>query len=104
MSEAAVESRADLRGSDPAVAVAVRDLHKRYGAIEAVGGVSFDVRRGETFGFLGPNGAGKSTTIKMLCTLARPNGGSATVAGYDVVAERDDVRRNIGLVFQGTTV
>src|SRR6185503_8446884 len=74
------------------------------GEIEAVGGVTFDVPRGETFGFLGPNGAGKSTTIKMLCTLARPTGGSATVAGYDVMRERDDVRRNIGLVFQDTTV
>jgi ABC-2 type transport system ATP-binding protein len=86
------------------VAVAVRDLRKRYGEIEAVGGVTFDVPRGETFGFLGPNGAGKSTTIKMLCTLAMPTGGSATVAGYDVVRDRDDVRRNIGLVFQETTL
>ena len=56
------------------------------------------------FGFLGPNGAGKSTTIEMLCTLVRPTGGRATVAGHDVVAERDEVRRNIGLVFQDTTL
>ena len=59
---------------------------------------------GETFGFLGPNGAGKSTTIKMLCTLARPTSGSARVAGHEVTAERDAVRRNIGLVFQDTTL
>ena len=85
-------------------AVSARELVKRYGEIEAVSGVSFDVRRGEAFGFLGPNGAGKSTTIKMLCTLARPTGGSATVAGFDVVRERDDVRRSIGLVFQDTTL
>jgi ABC-2 type transport system ATP-binding protein len=104
MSEATVETRTDLQGADDGLAVAVHDLRKSYGEIEAVGGVSFDVRRGETFGFLGPNGAGKSTTIKMLCTLVRPTGGSATVAGYDIVEHRDDVRRNIGLVFQDTTV
>ena len=59
---------------------------------------------GETFGFLGPNGAGESTTINMLCTLVTPTGGSATVAGHDVVARRHQVRRNIGLVFQDTTL
>ena len=104
MSEAAVETPTEHQGAEPALAVAVHDLAKDYGEIKAVAGVSFDVRRGETFGFLGPNGAGKSTTIKMLCMLVRPTGGSATVAGYDVVADRDDVRRNIGLVFQDTTV
>jgi ABC-2 type transport system ATP-binding protein len=85
-------------------AISVRGLAKRYGEIEAVAGVEFDVFRGETFGFLGPNGAGKSTTINMLCTLVRPTAGSATVAGYDVVTQRDEVRRNIGLVFQDTTL
>src|SRR5580765_8129491 len=94
----------DAAAAPHGAAVEVRDLRKTYGEIEAVGGVSFDVRRGETFGFLGPNGAGKSTTIKMLCTLVRPTGGSAMVAGYDIVEHRDDVRRNIGLVFQDTTV
>jgi ABC-2 type transport system ATP-binding protein len=90
-------------GAGP-VAVSVEDLAKRYGDVEAVKGVSFEVRRGETFGFLGPNGAGKSTTISMLCTLVRPTGGLASVAGHDVVSERDAVRRNIGLVFQDTTL
>jgi len=85
-------------------AVTVRGLVKRYGEIEAVRGVDFSVAPGETFGFLGPNGAGKSTTIKMLCTLANPSAGEATVAGYDVVRERDQVRRNIGLVFQDPTL
>jgi ABC-2 type transport system ATP-binding protein len=84
--------------------VSVRGLVKRYGDLEAVRGVDFDVAPGETFGFLGPNGAGKSTTINMLCTLVTPSGGSASVAGYDVVRQRDDVRRNIGLVFQDTTL
>jgi ABC-2 type transport system ATP-binding protein len=89
---------------DGRVVVSVRGLKKSYAEIEAVAGVDFDVFRGETFGFLGPNGAGKTTTIKMLCTLATPTGGVAFVAGHDVVAERDAVRRNIGLVFQDTTL
>jgi ABC-2 type transport system ATP-binding protein len=84
--------------------IQVNDLVKRYGEIEAVRGINFDVTAGETFGFLGPNGAGKSTTIKILCTLANPTSGSARVAGYDVVKDRDTVRRNIGLVFQDTTL
>jgi ABC-2 type transport system ATP-binding protein len=91
-------------GQRPAVAVSVSGLAKNYGEIEAVRGIDFEVAVGETFGFLGPNGAGKSTTIKILCTLARPTAGSARVAGHDVVAERDAVRRNIGLVFQDTTL
>jgi ABC-2 type transport system ATP-binding protein len=85
-------------------AVSVRGLTKSYGEVEAVAGIDFDVVAGETFGFLGPNGAGKSTTIGVLCTLVRPTGGRATVAGHDVARERDAVRRNIGLVFQDTTL
>ena len=87
---------------EPAIKVA--GLTKSYGEIEAVRGIDFEVPVGETFGFLGPNGAGKSTTIKVLCTLARPTSGSAQVAGHEVTAERDAVRRNIGLVFQDTTL
>jgi ABC-2 type transport system ATP-binding protein len=85
-------------------AVSMRGLRKSYGRVEAVGGIDLDVPPGELFGFLGPNGAGKSTTIKILCTLVRPTAGHATVAGHDVVAERDEVRRHIGLVFQEPTV
>jgi ABC-2 type transport system ATP-binding protein len=84
--------------------VQVKDLVKRYGDVEAVRGIGFEVEPGETFGFLGPNGAGKSTTIKILCTLADPTSGTARVAGHDVRKERDTVRRNIGLVFQDTTL
>jgi len=87
-----------------APAIEVAGLTKNYGDIEAVRGIDFEVPVGETFGFLGPNGAGKSTTIKMLCTLARPTSGSARVAGHEVTADRDAVRRNIGLVFQDTTL
>jgi ABC-2 type transport system ATP-binding protein len=88
----------------PAPAIRVSELRKSFGELEAVRGVSFDVAAGEVFGFLGPNGAGKTTTINMLCTLAKPTGGSALVAGHDVVTERDDVRRHIGLVFQDPTL
>ncbi|HLI31760.1 MAG TPA: ATP-binding cassette domain-containing protein [Solirubrobacteraceae bacterium] len=87
-----------------AYAVYVRKLVKRYGDLEAVAGIDFEVARGELFGFLGPNGAGKSTTINMLCTLVRPSSGVAYVAGHDVARERDAVRRQIGLVFQDQTL
>jgi ABC-2 type transport system ATP-binding protein len=85
-------------------AVEVSHLQKHYGDFAAVKDVTFTVAEGETFGFLGPNGAGKSTTIKMLCTLVDPTGGTARVAGHDVVTHRSEVRKNIGLVFQDTTL
>ena len=85
-------------------AVWTRGLAKNFGQVKAVRGIDFEVAPGEVFGFLGPNGAGKTTTIAMLCTLARPSGGEARVAGHDVMAERDEVRRNIGLVFQDPTL
>ena len=88
----------------PAPAISVRDLRKSFDEVEAVRGVDFEVEVGEVFGFLGPNGAGKTTTINMLCTLAKPTAGSASVAGFDVVGERDEVRRHIGLVFQDPTL
>jgi ABC-2 type transport system ATP-binding protein len=89
---------------DNPTVIEARGLVKRYGDIEAVRGLDLDVHAGETFGFLGPNGAGKSTTIKILCTLANPTEGEASVAGFDVVHERAAVRRNIGLVFQDPTL
>jgi ABC-2 type transport system ATP-binding protein len=85
-------------------AISVKDLRKSFGDLEAVKGVNFEVGTGEVFGFLGPNGAGKTTTINMLCTLTKPSGGSAEVAGFDVTTARDDVRRHIGLVFQDQTL
>jgi ABC-2 type transport system ATP-binding protein len=84
--------------------IEVHELRRRFGGLEAVKGVSFGVAEGEVFGFLGPNGAGKTTTISMLCTLLRPSSGQATVNGFDVVSQRSDVRRSIGLVFQQTTL
>jgi ABC-2 type transport system ATP-binding protein len=90
---------------DPRVkAIGVRELARSFGKIEAVKGISFEVAEGELFGFLGPNGAGKTTTINMLCTLLRPSRGGATVNGFDIVRERSEVRRSIGLVFQQTTL
>jgi ABC-2 type transport system ATP-binding protein len=87
-----------------APAVIVDDLRKSFDDLVAVDGVTFDVAAGESFGFLGPNGAGKSTTINILCTLLRPTGGSASVAGFDVATRPADVRRHIGLVFQDPTL
>ena len=91
-------------GASPTPAIVVSDLVKNFDEVQAVRGVTFEVAVGEVFGFLGPNGAGKTTTINMLCTLAMPTSGEARVAGHDVVNERDDVRRNIGLVFQDPTL
>jgi ABC-2 type transport system ATP-binding protein len=84
--------------------IKARNLVKRFGKLEAVKGVSFGVQEGEVFGFLGPNGAGKTTTINLLCTLLAPTEGEATVNGFSVIKERDQVRASIGLVFQEPTL
>jgi ABC-2 type transport system ATP-binding protein len=81
-------------------AVTVRDLEKRFGSFIAVNRVSFDVRKGEIFGFLGPNGAGKSTTIRMLCGIIAPTGGTGTVAGFDVRTQPEKIKANIGYMSQ----
>ncbi len=80
--------------------VEVHNLVKRFGDFVAVDHVSLEVRRGEIFGFLGPNGAGKSTTIRMLCGLLRPSGGSARVGGFDVATEPEAIKRSIGYMSQ----
>ena len=89
-------------------AIEVVGLSKRYKTgdtvVEAVKGIDLRVEAGQTYGFLGPNGAGKSTTIEMLCTIRNPTAGAARVAGFDVVRQRDEVRRRIGLVFQQQTL
>jgi ABC-2 type transport system ATP-binding protein len=102
--DGAVASAAPGGNGRPEAVISVSGLTKEYGEVQAVRGIDFDVARGETFGFLGPNGAGKTTTIKILCTLANATSGTATVAGHDAATERDAVRRNIGLVFQDTTL
>ncbi len=82
------------------LAIEVRDLSRHFGRFVAVDRVSFDVRRGEVFGFLGSNGAGKSTTIRMLCGLLMPTSGSAKVGGIDVGLAPEGVRRRIGYMSQ----
>jgi len=75
-------------------------LTKKFNKLVAVDNISFTVDRGEIFGFLGPNGAGKTTTIKMLTTLMTPTEGSAAIAGSDIITQRAQVRKSIGVVFQ----
>lgn len=81
-------------------AVAVRDLERRFGSFVAVNKVSFEVNRGEIFGFLGPNGAGKSTTIRMLTGILAPTGGTGTVANYDIRTESEKIKAHIGYMSQ----
>jgi drug efflux transport system ATP-binding protein len=81
-------------------AVVVRDLERRFGSFIAVNRVSFEVRRGEIFGFLGPNGAGKSTTIRMLSGILAPTGGSGSVAGFDIRTQPEEIKQHIGYMSQ----
>jgi ABC-2 type transport system ATP-binding protein len=84
--------------------IEVMNLTKKYGELIAVNNVSFEVKEGEIFGLLGPNGAGKTTLISMLCTILRPNSGTAKVNGFDIVKEEDKVRKSIGIVFQDSSL
>lgn len=81
-------------------AVTVENLEKRFGTFQAVDKVSFQVKRGEIFGFLGPNGAGKSTTIRMLCGIVTPTAGKASVLGFDVFNDAEKIKANIGYMSQ----
>ncbi|HEY0746990.1 MAG TPA: ATP-binding cassette domain-containing protein [Steroidobacteraceae bacterium] len=89
--------------------IEVKDLRKTFhskdkkskgAVVEAVSGINLVVQRGEIFGLLGPNGAGKTTTMRMLCTLLTPTGGTASIAGYDLLTQQDAVRKAIGYVSQ----
>lgn len=82
------------------VTVKVDDLRKTFGDFVAVDNISFHVHKGEIFGFLGPNGAGKSTTIKMLCGLLKPTGGTGFVGEHDIMTEFEDIKKNIGYMSQ----
>jgi len=84
--------------------IETRSLSKIFGTVTAVDDISFAVENGEIFGFLGPNGAGKSTTMMILTTLLKPTSGQALVSGFDVSAQADKVRQNIGYVQQESTV
>lgn len=81
-------------------AISVRDLTKKFGNFTAVDHISFDVGKGEIFGFLGANGAGKTTAMRMLCGLSFPTSGQGQVAGYDIVSQSEDIKRHIGYMSQ----
>jgi len=88
----------DERGHERAVVV--KDLEKRFGSFTAVNRISFEVAKGEIFGFLGPNGAGKSTTIRMLCGILAPSGGTGEVAGFDLSTQAEKIKSHIGYMSQ----
>lgn len=82
------------------IAISVNGLTKRFGSFTAVDGISFEVRKGEIFGFLGANGAGKTTAMRMLCGLSYPTSGNGTVAGYDITRQAEQIKRHIGYMSQ----
>ncbi len=90
--------------SDRELAVFARDLTRVFGTFTAVDHVSFEVFKGEIFGFLGPNGAGKTTTIKILCGLLAPSSGAAGVSGWDVATNPEEIKQNIGYMSQRFTL
>ena len=80
--------------------LSVRNITKKFGTFTAVDGISFDVAKGEIFGFLGANGAGKTTAIRILCGLSKATSGSGSVAGCDIISQSEDIKRNIGYMCQ----
>jgi len=80
--------------------ISVKNLTKNFNGLKAVDNISFDVKRGEIFGLLGPNGAGKTTIIKILATLSKPTSGTASICGFNVLEQKNEVRNSIGIVFQ----
>lgn len=82
------------------IVISVKNLTKQFGNFTAVDNISFDVRKGEIFGFLGANGAGKTTAMRMLCGLSYPTSGSGNVAGYDIMREGEKIKKHIGYMSQ----
>ncbi|MBR3609010.1 MAG: ABC transporter ATP-binding protein [Bacteroidales bacterium] len=82
------------------IVISVKNITKRFGNFTAVDNISFDVKRGEIFGFLGANGAGKTTAMRMLCGLSYPTSGSGSVAGFDIMHEGEIIKRHIGYMSQ----
>jgi len=85
---------------EPGKVIDVQDLTKCFGSFTAVDHITFDVKKGEIFGFIGANGAGKTTAMRMLCGLSLPTSGKATVAGYDVYKQHEQIKKNIGYMSQ----
>ena len=81
-------------------AITAEGLTKQFGDFTAVDAISFEVNKGEIFGFLGANGAGKTTAMRMLCGLSMPSSGKATVAGFDVYKENEQIKKSIGYMSQ----
>ena len=100
MSESSQQTVSGAQAAAASPAVHTEKLTKVFGSLKAVDEVTFDISRGEVFGVLGPNGSGKTTTIRVLCGLLAPTSGSATVAGFDVRTQSEDIRRNIGYMSQ----
>src|ERR1700755_1192733 len=90
----------DIKDNQQDLAISVQQLTKRFGNFIAVNDISFDVKKGEIFGFLGANGAGKTTAMRMLSGLSLPTSGKATVAGFDVYKENEKIKKNIGYMSQ----
>ena len=82
------------------IAINIEDLHKNYDDVKAVQGVRYNIRKGEMFGLVGPDGAGKTTTIRMLCGLVKPDSGSATLLGMDIVKDKNKIKDEIGYLSQ----
>jgi ABC-2 type transport system ATP-binding protein len=80
--------------------ITARNLSKTFGSFKAVDAITFDVDKGEIFGFLGANGAGKTTAMRMLCGLSLPTSGDATVAGFDVFRQNEQIKKSIGYMSQ----
>jgi ABC-2 type transport system ATP-binding protein len=80
--------------------ISTKNLTKRFGDFTAVDAISFEVKKGEVFGFLGANGAGKTTAVRMLCGLSLPTSGEATIAGFDIFKQTEKIKRNIGYMSQ----
>lgn len=89
-----------MDNGNEALVIQTDKLTKRFGNFTAVDAITFQVRRGEIFGFLGANGAGKTTAMRMLCGLSAPSSGDAVIAGFDVYRQRDEIKRNIGYMSQ----
>jgi ABC-2 type transport system ATP-binding protein len=89
-----------MAGNQNNIAVKVEKLTRTFGDFTAVDHIDLEVKKGEIFGFLGPNGAGKSTTIRMLCGLLLPTGGSGAVGGYDIITQSEEIKQNIGYMSQ----
>jgi len=100
MEEPSARRGMEIMTNNNGVIVRTKDLTRRFGDFTAVDRVTIEVRRGEIFGFLGANGAGKTTMIRMLCGLLEPSGGEASVAGFDIYRESEEIKKRIGYMSQ----